>query len=504
MFVRNTNIKHNVDIHPLVEELNSDNSKFDKFVEKYTKVELRNMIIVGLKKGYKNLVKCYVEKITDDTDFDFDVVINVSAKCGYLDIIEYLHSNNKINLDKLKDMVLKKSSFHSKPEILNWMMENNFLTINEILVYNAKIGNIEIIKFFVEEKNQDIHFKEELVLRTCGYHGHLDAVKYLCGLGCDIKIMGDSVLRTSAESGFINIVKFCISSGSDIHSNLDEALRKSCIYGHYDVVKFLVESGANVSVNSNEPICKACAYGHIEIVKLLIANKSVDINANNSDPLRLSLKNEYIDIFNLLVSEGADLISNGNKLLYVCVENNQLEIIRLLCSKQIHLLTDNSKILCKACELGSYDLIELLINKHTNINCYDSKPLCKAIEGGFFSIVKLLLDLGANPNLLDNGVISNCANKYPEIVKLILNSDFDITILSDKTIKKLIKNKLINENEFVNSINLSDNYSVNFMEFLEPIDDDDGEYDFDIMDLDGIDKTGMEDYDLDELTINID
>ena len=42
------------------------------------------------------------------------------------------------------------------------------------------------------------------------------------------------------------------------------------------------------------------------------------------------------------------------------------------------------------------------------------------------------------------------------------------------------------------------------MEFLEPIDDDDGEYDFDIMDLDGIDKTGMEDYDLDELTINID
>jgi ankyrin repeat protein len=264
------NTKHKVNIYPLIEELNLDNSKFYKFMETYTKEELRNMIIIGLKKGYTDLIKSLIDKISDDFNFDFDVVINVSAKCGYLDVIQYLHSNNKVNLAKLKDIVLKKSSFHSKHEILNWMIEENFLSVNEVLVYNASIGNIQIIKYFVEEKNKDIHFKDELVLRTAGYNGQLDTIKYLHGLGCDLNSLNDCVLRFCSEHGFFDVVKYCIDSGSNVHSYNDEAIRKSCIYGHLDIVKYLVQSGANYTVNSNEPLCKACSNGHIEVVRYLI------------------------------------------------------------------------------------------------------------------------------------------------------------------------------------------------------------------------------------------
>lgn len=71
---------------------------------------------------------------------NFDVIINVSAKCGYLDIIEHLSNENKINLFELKDLVLKKSSFYSNPNILEWMIEKKNLNSNDVLVYNAQIG----------------------------------------------------------------------------------------------------------------------------------------------------------------------------------------------------------------------------------------------------------------------------------------------------------------------------------------------------------------------------
>ena len=123
-----SNTKYDTNIHPLIEELFIDNSKFNEYLKKYSKNELRNIIIIGLKKGYKNLVKCYVEHIPPSYNFDYDVIVNVAAKCGYLDIIEYLDTEKKINLNKLKNLILKKSSFHSNPNILEWMMNKNIVS----------------------------------------------------------------------------------------------------------------------------------------------------------------------------------------------------------------------------------------------------------------------------------------------------------------------------------------------------------------------------------------
>jgi ankyrin repeat protein len=378
--------EHELDLHPLVEELNVNNEKIKDYIGSYTKIELRNMMIIGLKKGYKNFVEIYVNSIPNDMNFDFDIIVNVASKLGYLDLIQYLDVKNKIDLVKLKDLVLKKSSFHSNHHILEWMVEKNILEIEEILKYNARIGKIDIIKYFYDKGN-DIHFRNEIVMRTAGYSNQLETVIELCeNYGCDIYAQNDSVLKFAAESGYIDLVKYSIKSGSNVNVSKAEPIRKSCIYGHTEVVKFLVESGANYKVNSNEPFCKACANGHIGIIKYLLT-LDIDINVNSSEPLRTSIKHKHQDIFNLLIDRGADIFTHANILLFTSIDNG--------------------------------------------------KPLISAICQGYYEIVEFLIVSGASIEHVDNSLVSQTISKYPKIIQLLLDYNFDINILSSKTIQRL-------------------------------------------------------------------
>lgn len=444
----NANAKHNIDIYPLVDELYKDNTKINIYIEKYSKIELRNMIIIGLKKGYKNLVKCYVENIYTNYDFDFEVIVNVSAKCGYLDIIEYLHLKNKIDIIKLKNLILKKSSFHSNPHILEWMIIKNFLDSNEILIYNASIGNINVIKYFYD-KGFDIYFKDNIVIRTAAYNNHFDTVKYLNeNLFCNIRALNDSILRVCCESGYLELAKYVIESGSDVNSNDSEPIKKSCIYGHTEIVKLLVEHGANYKQHNNEFFSKACSNGYFDIVKYLIS-KGVDINSNNSEPLKLSIRHSYINIFNLLIDYGADITTNANTLIYESVNNKMEQITNYFIDKKLHLIGDNSKSFVKACEFGNIQLASLMLNNFTDINCFNGKPLVKSIEGCHYELVKFLLTKKVILKPIENNLISQTISKSPQIVKLLIDNGLDLHILSNKVLKKLIKHEII------------DNYQIN-------------------------------------------
>ena len=99
------NSKYDIDIKPFVEELHLDTSKFEEFYSKFSIIEMRNLLIIGLKKGYINLVNCYVEKLPLDVKFDYDVIVNICARFGFLETIKYLESNKKVNLENLKDVI---------------------------------------------------------------------------------------------------------------------------------------------------------------------------------------------------------------------------------------------------------------------------------------------------------------------------------------------------------------------------------------------------------------
>ena len=505
------NSKYDVDIRPVVEELHLDITKFEEVYSKFTIIEMRNLLIIGLKKGYTNLVQCYVEKLPPDIKFDYDVLVNISARFGFLETIKYLELNKKVNIENLKDIILKKSSYHSKYEILDWIWNKNLVSIYDILIYNSSIGNLNIIQYYLSKfiNDIDIHYKDELILRTAGYNGKLEIVKYLTNeRGCDIRALGDSIFRFGAESGFIDVVEYTIKSGSDIHSYNDEAIRKSCTFGHLDVVKILVNSGANIHVNLDEPICKACMSGHLDLVKFLVES-GADINANNSEPLRTSLKNKHLEIFNYLIEIGANINTNYSNLLLTSIENNLTDTISLLLSKKIHFDTDNSVCLVRACGMNKLDLVKILLNSNTNINYLDGKPLYIAIENGYLDIVEFLLISGANPNLIDNSIISQTINKYPNIVKLLFDFNFDIGNLSSNTIKKLINSKIIDSykdnKKILLSLELKDKEKIKYHNLydLELESTHSTDTNFDDNEKNITNEPNLDDFDFDDLNIRL-
>lgn len=504
--------KYDIDIKPFVEELYLDTSKFEDFYSKISIIEMRNLLIIGLKKGYTNLVHCFVEKLPPDVKFDYDVIVNISSKLGFLETIIYLESTNKININDLKDIILKKSSFHSKYEILDWIMDKNLVSIYDVMVYNSSIGNLNIIQYYLSKKNAyvhththththiDIHHKDELILRIAGYNNKLNVIKYLCiEYQCNIRALGDSIFRYGAETGFYDIVKYSIESGSDVHSCNDDAIRKSSMNGYLDIVKYLVNSGANIHINLDEPICKACMGGHFDIVKFLVES-GANINANNSEPLRTSLKYKKLEIFNYLIEIGIDFYENYSNLLLTSIENNFVQATNLLLSKKNYLETDNSLCLIKACGKNKLDLVKVLLNPNTNIDYLDGKSLTIAIENGYLDIVEFLLSTGANPNLITNSVISQIINKYPEIIKLLFDFNFDIENLSSKIIKKIIDSKLLDsyednkkillfldltDRQKIKSHNMDESYYENYEEKLNT------------------NEPNIDNFDFDELTFNL-
>lgn len=81
----------------------------------------------------------------------------------------------------------------------------------------------------------------------------------------------NDVMIWAADIGNLEILKKAVEQGANIHAKDDEALRNAAFYGHLEMVKYLVEHGADVHAENGWALRRASYYGHIpsEIVKLL-------------------------------------------------------------------------------------------------------------------------------------------------------------------------------------------------------------------------------------------
>jgi len=184
------------------------------------------------KTGKLEIVKYLIKQGIDINAKDENglTVLFFAYKKKNLEIVKYL--------TKLFDAGYKKSL-----KLNNFLIENeeHGTDINaknefgETILFNACFeGDLDIVKYLVEEKKLDIDVKDKnglsplfsAVITACCFNEKIDIVKYLVEHGADINTKsnkGETVLFFCFyNGGFIELVKYFISKGLDINVRNNE------------------------------------------------------------------------------------------------------------------------------------------------------------------------------------------------------------------------------------------------------------------------------------------
>ena len=133
---------------------------------------------------------------------------------------------------------------------LTWRHLIDFLEINlsEIFVNNCRNGNIEIIKFLIEDSRVDPSVRDNLSIIWASINGHLEVVKLL---------LQDPRVDPSARN--------------------NESIIWASNYGHLEIVRLLLQDPrVDPSSRDNCSIIRASNYGHLEVVKLLLQDYRIN------------------------------------------------------------------------------------------------------------------------------------------------------------------------------------------------------------------------------------
>jgi len=239
---------------------------------------------------------------------------------------------NILNIDlNTKNEALLKASENGNLEVVKFLVENetNIRAYNDFSIKLASTnGHTEIVKFLVEN-GANIHSDNDYSIRIASENGHLNIVKYLIKKGANIHAKDDEALRRASRNGHLNVVEYLVNSGANVNAEDDKALRWASEYGHLDVVQFLVTSGANIHASNDEALRRASVKGHLNVVKYLI-KKGANINASNDEALRWASVNGHLNIVEFLVNSGANIHAKDDEALEWASSRGHYQVVKYL------------------------------------------------------------------------------------------------------------------------------------------------------------------------------
>ena len=163
-------------------------------------------------------------------------------------------------------------------DIKNYLKENNSVdTLKETAFYSANKGNLELIKYLIEEKNLDVNDKD----------------KY-----------EKTILFNACNSWNIALVKYLIQKGTDItiKNKYDETiLFNACFSGNFELVKYLIEE-KNLDVNIKDKNGRTLLFSADKenILEYLINDKKLDVLAKDKyGNLHNTGKITFVEVENL-------------------------------------------------------------------------------------------------------------------------------------------------------------------------------------------------------------
>ena len=300
-----------------------------------------------------------------------------ASQYGQLDIVKYFVEERKCNIEC-------KDPFGQTP-----------------LHYAAMWGRLAVVKYMIEEKGCDPMYRDAsgwTTLHCACKSGNLDLVKYLVEeRKVDPTCQGEhdvTPLLVSAQCGSLDVVKYLIEVKQCNINFRDEygynALHLAALGGKLDIVKYLIEEkGCDPECRTEKgmsPLFFACLPGRLDVVKYLIEERKVDSSCRDED---------------------------GNTVLHAAARHTTLNVLEYLITQQ-HLDAEQRNNngftpLHGAAGEGSLETVKYLIDEG---GC---DPMCTSLQGmtplhyacvkGQLNVVKhLIQERNVNYNEFQDGV----------------------------------------------------------------------------------------------------
>lgn len=221
------------------------------------------------------------------------------------------------------------------PELQQWIKSNDINKPlencgNTLLEYAVMSDSIEVAEFLINN-GADIYLCTsedwDSLIDLAALSGNLNIIKFFLENGFNRNVfLEDGSLMSAAVNNYAEVARYLINQGKDINmhdsSSSMTALRMAAQMHSAECVELLCNMGADTEAESDygTALLGAVSAGDLEIVKILV-NHGANVNYVNNDgstPYEMAVYKGYEDIAEYLLKRGADsklsFIKRGGRL----------------------------------------------------------------------------------------------------------------------------------------------------------------------------------------------
>lgn len=228
----------------------------------------------------------------------------------------------------------------------------------------CKSGNVQLVRQYLS-RGANPRTSNGLALLCAVVSGNLDLVKFLleeCDL--DPNSLDGAPMRHAAAKGAIEIIQELVQSGADVRLRDSQALTWAAMHGHVEVMHYLVEQGADKKALTDKTLAVACVRGAEKAIRYMVEELSVDANGDDESPLRHAVIENNPDIVHYLLTQGrANVHFDDDFALLHAVQNSYVVVVAHLIAAGADAQIDNNEPLKAAVANDNLEIVKTLVGK---------------------------------------------------------------------------------------------------------------------------------------------
>jgi len=315
-------------------------------------------LVAAAKTGRLNIVRRLLKHRDiniNASEYLLETAISIAAKEGHWDVVEFLLSQEGIDLSAGATPVLHSAVAHGKGLLVEKLIARDDVDIN-CLSYSGRTaavvagahGKLAILQALLSHTSIQLNGLA-LPLVEAAAEGHEEVVRWLLSRS-DIDVnqidgYGYTAVGKAANRGQEAVLEALLNHpGVSVNAG-NPPLCQAVLSGHTKIVKRLLScegidvTAVDTSVRAGTAFSIACQRGEKEIVELLLDVPGIDINARakgfdgcGCSAVAWAIKNCHADIVKQIVATGRTI-----ELNYVCPETGHTPLMR---ATQDSLLSD--------------------------------------------------------------------------------------------------------------------------------------------------------------------